>query len=365
MLKHIFKTDHEFKFLCYDFSSSPADQKDLAVTKYVYNSKACKPLFKYGFNIYILQSKDKLQGLKTEYHNKRFHVVTHAFEPVPFSSDDRPESISRYFCDFATSLNVGADLVKKLVNDESGAYNEVYSYWEIFMLLKEYMKTCGKFKMAKECEMCQIALDIVGAWKNSAINPANSQVDLFIGNNVLPSKDFVFNIDQETEVYQGLIDQIIEATGVLRAGGTMILKLYYTNTSLTHQIIIILSTLFKEVYLYKPFTSRLCDADRYLICIDLVGKVKSFPAIKIPRQKYLRGIETDDKYRLSEESFKRIDKNLTFSSSELTAQQFMNINQIINYITEKNYLGEKYQCYIKIQKKALEFWKKHFIMEYA
>ncbi len=80
---------------------------------------------------------------------------------------------------------------------------------------------------------------------------------------------FDFSTDyenQEKSVYSLLIASAIIGLQTLTAEGFFILKLFDVNSSATQYLLRCISMCFKDWTLYKPATSRPCNAERYLIC---------------------------------------------------------------------------------------------------
>jgi 23S rRNA U2552 (ribose-2'-O)-methylase RlmE/FtsJ len=80
---------------------------------------------------------------------------------------------------------------------------------------------------------------------------------------------FDFSTDyenQEKSVYPLLVASALIGLQVLAQEGTFVLKLFDVYSSVTHYLLRCITLCFKEWYLYKPATSRPCNAERYLVC---------------------------------------------------------------------------------------------------
>ena len=53
--------------------------------------------------------------------------------------------------------------------------------------------------------------------------------------------------------------------------GSFILKIYDCFSKLTSHFILLLSQYYRNVYIYKPFTSRSFNSERYIICTEFKG----------------------------------------------------------------------------------------------
>lgn len=80
---------------------------------------------------------------------------------------------------------------------------------------------------------------------------------------------FDFTIDfnkQEFLSLKLLYAQMAYAIACQKKGGTFILKFFDSFTNASLDIIFLLSSLYEEIYFYKPQTSRSANSEKYLIC---------------------------------------------------------------------------------------------------
>lgn len=66
--------------------------------------------------------------------------------------------------------------------------------------------------------------------------------------------------------YKLFLSEILIALLVLKEEGTFVLKIYDIFTKLTADMIYILHSLFNEVYIMKPYTSRPTNSEKYIVC---------------------------------------------------------------------------------------------------
>lgn len=91
---------------------------------------------------------------------------------------------------------------------------------------------------------------------------------------------FDFSIDfnqQETLAANLLLAQVSFAISMQKVGGHFILKIFDIFTKTTCDIMYLLSTLYKQVYLVKPYTSRLANSEKYIVCKGF----KKYPTVLI------------------------------------------------------------------------------------
>ena len=85
---------------------------------------------------------------------------------------------------------------------------------------------------------------------------------------------FDYSIDynyQEQASSKLIFSQIITALKCQALGGIFICKIFDMNLFITVEMIYLLNLLYKEVVIYKPFTSRIANSEKYLICIGFKG----------------------------------------------------------------------------------------------
>lgn len=71
---------------------------------------------------------------------------------------------------------------------------------------------------------------------------------------------------QEKLVSKLLIAEIIYAVTMQKRGGYFILKIFDIFSKLTVDMLYLLSCLYNEVYITKPYTSRLANSEKYIVC---------------------------------------------------------------------------------------------------
>jgi 23S rRNA U2552 (ribose-2'-O)-methylase RlmE/FtsJ/virulence-associated protein VapD len=85
---------------------------------------------------------------------------------------------------------------------------------------------------------------------------------------------FDFSIDfnkQESLSIKLIFCQICYAIALQKQGGTFIVKIFDIFTEATIDLLYLLSSLYKKVYIIKPCTSRIANSERYVICKNFKG----------------------------------------------------------------------------------------------
>ena len=79
--------------------------------------------------------------------------------------------------------------------------------------------------------------------------------------------DFTNNFDnQEINISKLILCQIAFAIACQAKGGCFILKIFDIFTEITLDLIYLLCNLYEEVYIYKPYTSRSANSEKYIVC---------------------------------------------------------------------------------------------------
>ncbi len=80
---------------------------------------------------------------------------------------------------------------------------------------------------------------------------------------------------QEINSCQIIFSECYLALNILKKHGTFVCKIFDIFTSPMIKILYLMCTLFKEVYLYKPETSRPANSEKYLVCIQYKDTLSS------------------------------------------------------------------------------------------
>jgi len=168
-------------------------------------------------------------------------------------------------------------------------------------------------------------------------NKYNNQCDI-----VTADGGFDFSIDfnqQEILATNLLLAQVSFAISIQKLGGHFILKIFDIFTKTTCDIMYLLSSLYKQVYIVKPNTSRLANSEKYIVCKGFRRHPDKLVENIIANYNKLK----QTKYISSIFNF-NIDYFFTNKIEEYNAifgqQQIENINNTLSFISCKNN-GEK------------------------
>tara|TARA_B110000967_G_scaffold184901_1_gene204728 strand:+ start:252 stop:1415 length:1164 start_codon:yes stop_codon:yes gene_type:complete len=149
---------------------------------------------------------------------------------------------------------------------------------------------------------------------------------------------FDFSIDfnqQETLATKLLFAQVSFAIAMQKKNGHFVLKIFDIFTKTTSDIIYLLSTLYKQVFIIKPNTSRMANSEKYIICKFFKGDkrgninqiISEYPKLKvISHISSILNFELDNYYTNKIEEY-----NAIFGQ-----QQIENINSTISLFSCKN-----------------------------
>ena len=95
--------------------------------------------------------------------------------------------------------------------------------------------------------------------------------------------DFSNDFNKQEESSLNLIfAQIVFAMCIQKKGGSFVLKLFDTFSSLSVELLFLLNYLYEDIYIIKPLTSRPANSEKYIVCIrfrmvqnihEIIGKM--------------------------------------------------------------------------------------------
>lgn len=326
--------------------------------KIIYTSIIPYPLFALGFHSFIHRTRSAFGITKNLQTKTQFYYVVNPFEiNILNYDDDISKSTKKYL----------------KVKDEIQVL-DFYKIWETIFIFniasQKNMEICILSNQNSEVIESSIKLyreKVIETSKKDSfytnekdINKLKSNTcDLIIGNSkqMIEDENFV-----EQESYAVILSEIIKILKNQKEGGNAILEIYDTFTILTLKMIYILCSFYTEVSIYKPFISRNSDADKYLILKGFNSNKKIEATISILEEilklmnsnKYVSDILSD---LVVPKEFIGVFK---FINIKLVNNQQIMVNEIIKYIKENNYFGDKYHAFRDKQIESKEFWINNF-----
>ena len=316
---------------------------DNKIDNIIFSSYINYPLFALGFHSYIHRTRSAMVITKKPEYKTNFYYVVNPFEP----------EISNYEDDIKT-------LTKKYFKYNKDISNEFLNIWEILFSFD----VINKNKINALINNSEIA-DIFDLYKDKlnesyniktamAMNNKND-VDLIISNEdiIVEDENFI-----EHHFYKAFLTTIVRILKNQSENGNAIIKFYDSMTIITLKLIYLISSFYEDSLIYKPFISRQSDTDRYLILKNFKASKNIDNLIKI-LETIIKSI--DDKNYISDifpemvvsKEFMGIFK---FVNVKLVNNQQIMINEIIKYIKENNYFGDKYHIFRDKQIESTKWW---------
>lgn len=363
-----------------------------------------QPQFHNGFNQYMHKTKNKMEFVNDpKYRGKNFYHVVNPYEHIINNNSDDHSDITTYSKTYF-------DIKNGTLGITSRAF---YKLWEMLMIFDVLPKTGsvvtahlaeapGSFVQATmfyrekffkktsydKDEHYTISLDDVGipAFKKD-FKKAYSRVKIYEqdGGDLTDTKsinkflkfskkaDFItadggfewINENfQEQEAFRLVLGEIITALKTQKNGGTFIIKLFEIYTDVSIKMLSILSALYDKTFIFKPFTSRPSNSERYMVCKGFKGVDNT---ILTRLETMLEDMNTHHDQGLEISSF-MLDhtvstdyvRAINVSSISLSNSQFVAINKTVKFVKSNNYFGDQYHQYLAQQQLANDYWVQAF-----
>ena len=170
---------------------------------------------------------------------------------------------------------------------------------------------------------------------------------------------------QEQEAYRLIFSEIVTALKIQKDGGNFVIKIFESYTKITIKMIEMLRQLYLSVYIAKPYTSRISNSEKYIICkgfkknlagSKLITKLEDIILTMNKNNSYqIMDLFTDVKIPESVyNSYKQIN-------SDLLVKQYVGINNIVKFINLDNYNGIEFNEFLDKQIVAAHFWNELFL----
>jgi hypothetical protein len=165
---------------------------------------------------------------------------------------------------------------------------------------------------------------------------------------------------QEQEAYKLIFGQIVTALKVQKNNGHFVLKVFETYTPITLKIIEILNSVYKEVYICKPFTSRSSNSEKYVVCKGFIKKNVTSKFMtqleslvdKMEKNVNFNVVDLFTTYTIPE----NIYNNYRLINNELMKVQYYAINNIHKFANLETKNGKEYYEYLDIQVSSSKYW---------
>jgi hypothetical protein len=168
---------------------------------------------------------------------------------------------------------------------------------------------------------------------------------------------------QEQESLMLIFGQICTALVIQEDGGTFILKLFESFTTVILQLIVILNQLYDDVIIVKPLMSRDSNSEKYIICKKYKGYKKNIELIKQllntlkhwKSNTYLVNLNSDYEFD------NKFINTMVSLNTEIANRQIESINKIFIFIKKQDYYGQDYNIFKNNQIASSQYWTKTFL----
>jgi hypothetical protein len=334
-----------------------SDSNDIRVTNIVPYQ-----LCSLGYHCFIKRTRDAINITKNLQTKTQFYYVVNPFE----------NNISNYEDD----INNATKTYLKIKEDYSMDFQKIWETVFIFDLASMDVIT-GCVLTEKENE--NVIVNVIEQFRqktgkeNTKDNfvSTNKEIDLLkknscnliIGHLKSETPDIVHNYNYlEQENYKNILEEIIHILKYQKEKGNAIVQIYDIYTITTIKMIYMLAAFFDEVFIYKPFMSRQSETDKYLILKgfnenknkeNIIKMLEKFIK-KLGNDKYINDLLFDF---VVPKDFYNIFK---FINIRLVNNQQIMINDIVVYIKENNYFGDKFHDYRNKQIDSSKWWITNF-----
>lgn len=170
---------------------------------------------------------------------------------------------------------------------------------------------------------------------------------------------------QEQEAYRLIFGEIVLALKIQKDGGNFIIKIFESYTKITIKLIQMLRQVYKTVYVAKPYTSRISNSEKYLVCKGFVKSTLTHKLItKLEEQ--INIMNKNEQYQILDMFTdvylsENVYKSYKLINSEFLLRQYAGINNIVKFINLDNYNGTEFNDFLNKQIIASHFWNTFFL----
>jgi hypothetical protein len=132
-------------------------------------------------------------------------------------------------------------------------------------------------------------------------------------------------------------------------------------------MIYLLSSFYDHTYIYKPYFSRATDSEKYVVCKGFKYDQKKDSALLNSKITSLEKVlEQMNSNKFVFDIYPDMDlptgylHKFKFMNIKIANSQQIMINEIVKYIKENNYFGEKYHIFREKQIEATKWWVSNY-----
>lgn len=311
------------------------------------------PLFKLGFHYYVSRTRETLINIiKKIESKKKFYNIVNNFEPEIQDYNDTIQNLTKIYFNIKTE-----------------SYSEdFYKMWEILSIFNIIPN--DKINVGIIDTNLSDCNEAINNYVDKILNKASSKIN--ISNMEIQSSKKIIKKNMELIVanssdtnYITILSELLGILNCQEKNGNLVFKMFDTFNMTMVKIMYTLSSLYEQVYIYKPYTSRLSDSEKYIIC----KKYKYSPDdknIKSLISDIEKIIEMSSGNKYLNDIFVDIEvpndfiNTIKFINIKLVNIEQIQVNEIIKYIQENNYFGDKYHTFKNNQIEASKWWVETF-----
>jgi len=322
-----------FKPFIFQLPSTKVELVNESKILYSTSNINAQPLFKYGFHHYINQSKDKLVILnRDDLKGKAFYNIIENFNNVIPNYDNSISTYNKKYLGFDVEKDqLELWEILTIFGLDGSVYINDENYDNILKVF--YSKSGLKYKQLDDFKKSDVYININ--------NPKGDTKQL------------------EQLHYSNFIEAISELDG-LNKGGNCVIKIFDTYTDISVKLMKLVSEMFDETYIYKPYMTFARDPTKYIIGLKFKDNFKNSSKLneilKNIKNEKLNNIYND---YVIPEPFEFVIK---YMNIELGNFEHKMINILVDYIKKSNYFGDIYHNSVDNQKKSTEYWTENFYM---
>ncbi|CAH6421382.1 FtsJ methyltransferase [uncultured virus] len=369
------------------------------------------PKFSFGFHHFVHQSKDKLEITKEFEGKKKVYYIINKFEitidnydldignitKVYFDLDPKPNILDRSFFKLWEILqffdlipNDISNFISAHIGEKVGGFLQATMYYRNkFNKGNQKNDKYFTYFLDENEQFSDIRNNYINYFSKEKpqriylqefkknddptimnINNINNFSKKFIDQGAdFITADGSFNWKnknvQEQEAFILILSEIITAVKIQAKGGNFVCRIFETFTETTVKLIIALNTFYEEIYIIKPLISRKANSEKYLVCKNfLFGDDKTKNNNIKSLENLLDNMINQDNFLVEIFPEFEIPKNFLVSlikaNTMISNRQFININEIVDFIQKQNYRGDVYQTRRQMQIDASKFWVDRF-----
>ena len=316
-----------------------SSSKNLAISSPV----ASHPLFKFGFHNYIVRTREALSTIiKKLESKKKFYNIVNNFELEIQDYTDSIQNLTQLYFNIKKNINYS---------------DNFYKLWEILNIFN--IITNEKINILIIESTVSNYDDSINKYIEKILNKDSSQYVITTNNNKSKNNmDLIITNYENTEQtnYLILLENLLKVLNSQKKNGNLIFKVFDTFTIINIKIIYILSSLYDQVYIYKPLISRASESEKFVICKNF--KFENTKNLINDIEKIIE-MSNDNKY-VNDIFCELILPNdfvnsIKFINVKLVNIEQIQINEIIKYIKENNYFGDKYHTFKNNQIEATKW----------